>query len=406
MSARLPRPVPAASLRAHLRATLTALGLTGLTLDRRAGCYHYGGGPADCELAVVPGGTSPEAALATEVGRQLNTPFPTSGVFSPFRFFFLDAPGHPSLGVAYFHAMAGAESVVLLVRDIVHACGLDAERGLTPPVELHPQACRGWLVRHPGVLLRKLLELPALGRALRRACRPGCRDPQDHTNGFVAFTLPPATLRRLSAAARAWGVTLNDLFLAGLLRGLAPLSEEQRKESSRRHLAVGCIVNTRSHLGVDSRRTFGLFLGSFLVFHSVPAGVPLRALATDIQRQTGRIKRDRRFMAAPVDMTLARLCLRALAPERRARFFPKHYPLWGGVTNMNLNPVWPQSDPGPGVDYLRAVSTGPATPLVLSLTTVRNVVNVGLTFRTAVFDPAAIATLQTGFLTALQEAAG
>jgi hypothetical protein len=213
-------------------------------------------------------------------------------------------------------------------------------------------------------------------------------------------------LRRLSVVARAWGVTLNDLFLAGLLLGLAPLSEKQRKESSRRHLAVGCIVNTRSHLGVDSRHTFGLFLGSFLVFHPVPPGATLRTLANDIQRQTGRIKRDRRFMAAAVDTTLARFCLHFLTPERRARFFPKHYPLWGGVTNMNLNPVWPQPEHGPGVDYLRAVSTGPVTPLVLSLTTVRNVVNVGLTFRTAVFDSAAVATLQAGFLTAMQEAAG
>ena len=54
---------------------------------------------------------------------------------------------------------------------------------------------------------------------------------------------------------------------------------------------------------------------------------------------------------------------------------------------MNLNPLWPQPNDGRTFDYFRAVSTGPATPLVLSATTVGEAVNLGLTFRRTVFSP-------------------
>jgi len=53
---------------------------------------------------------------------------------------------------------------------------------------------------------------------------------------------------------------------------------------------------------------------------------------------------------------------------------------------MNLNSLWPQEPGKDGLaDYFRAVCTGPATPLVLSTTTSGDRLNVGLTYRTAVF---------------------
>jgi len=402
---RLPLAVDVRRVQKAIEQTVVRHGLTRLQLDRAAGTYDYGGGPTDCPLKLVPFDTDPEAALADEVTRQLNTPFDLTGRFLPFRFFLLAAPDGSALGVAYFHAMAGAESLVLLLRDIACACDLAAERGLWPPVELHPPAHRDWLRRHPGVLLKKLLSLPSVWRELRRACVPKYREVQVMTNGFTAFALPAETLRRLTAASKTWGVTLNDLFLAGLMQALTPLAETRRQKSRRRRLALGCIVNTRSHLGVDSRRTFGLFLGSFLVSHEAPAGISLQALATDLQRQTARIKRDRLFMATPVDLALARAYLALTSPGQRKKFYLKRYPLWGGVTNMNLNPLWPQPAGTPAVDYFRAVSTGPVTPLVLSLTTVGEVVNIGLTYRTSVFTAGEIERVKTGFLSAV-EAAG
>ena len=53
---------------------------------------------------------------------------------------------------------------------------------------------------------------------------------------------------------------------------------------------------------------------------------------------------------------------------------------------MNLNAIWnDEKDGGPG-EYLRTVSTGPVTPLVLSVTTVRDRINAALSFRPSVFS--------------------
>lgn len=65
---------------------------------------------------------------------------------------------------------------------------------------------------------------------------------------------------------------------------------------------------------------------------------------------------------------------------------------------MNLNALWPQPADGMAVDYFRAVSTGPATPLVLSATTIGSAINLGLSFRRTVFSPANIQQIQQELL--------
>ena len=65
---------------------------------------------------------------------------------------------------------------------------------------------------------------------------------------------------------------------------------------------------------------------------------------------------------------------------------------------MNMNSLWQPQNGGQGFDYFRAVSTGPATPLVLSVTTVGDRVNIGVTYRLAVFSSADIGQVKTVFL--------
>ena len=64
---------------------------------------------------------------------------------------------------------------------------------------------------------------------------------------------------------------------------------------------------------------------------------------------------------------------------------------------MNLNPLWPMKDKEGAVNYFRAVSTGPITPLVLSITTVGDIVNIGVTYKRAVFTPSGVETLISDF---------
>jgi hypothetical protein len=64
---------------------------------------------------------------------------------------------------------------------------------------------------------------------------------------------------------------------------------------------------------------------------------------------------------------------------------------------MNLNAIWGAQRADKPVDYFRAVSTGPATPLVLSITTCGPVVNIGVSYRRTVFSEQEIERVKQGF---------
>ena len=221
--------------------------------------------------------------------------------------------------------------------------------------------------------------------------------------GFGMFSLTAPQLEHLRSTGKAWGVTLNDLFLALMLKIFAPLKDHRALSSKRNRLSIGTIVNIRKDMGVDSRQTFGLFLGSFVVSHAVPEDISLKDLALDVNRQTSRIKRARRYMGAPLDLASSLRTLSMLSTERKKKFYQKHYPLWGGLTNMNLNTIWPQSNATRPINYFRAVSTGPTTPLVLSITTVQDRVNISVSYRTTVFSKVDIEYVKSEFPSLVQQ---
>lgn len=394
---RIPQPLDTARLTQAVNGTLESLKLTNLTLNRTRDTYHYQGGPTRIEIKSVPAGTNAQAALAAEIADQLNRGFTCAGTFNPFRCFVVPEAATFFLGVAYVHAVADAESLVHLLKRIVAAY-----REMKPPgageLEIYPDRRYELLRRHPAIFARKLGQLPAHIRNLRTSCRAVYRDAGDGRIGFEFFSLRPHELRSLVATAKSRGITVNDLLLALLLKCLSPLAADRRQSAKRRQLSVGCIVNTRRDLAVDSPRTFGLFLGSFVVTHRVPDDIGLLDLADDVRRQTAVIKRRRLYLGAVLELAVAGRLLAFFSTERRKKLYQKNYPLWGGITNMNLNSLWAQPEEDPSVDYFRAVSTGPVTPLVLSVTTMRDVANVGLTYRTTAFSASQIEAMKHNFL--------
>ena len=388
---RVPAALDLPRLREAIQTTLEALGLTNLSVDRESGACQYGGGPVVSEITMTEDGSG--SSLAAEIERQLNTPFPGGKSFDPFRFFVAPGQGSFSLGLAYFHPVADAESVVWILKRLVVAYRAGASGVSSATVDLSSGCPDSPILRHPGVVVRQIAALPAFIRMLRTSCRPRYRDADDLRNGFTHFVLEVAALGWIRTAGKSWGVTLNDLFLALLLHALAPLAVD-RHQARRRRIAAGCIVNIRKDLGVK-RGTFGLFLGSFMVAHEVPEGVGLKELAAAIAFQTARIKARRLYLATPVQLAFASLALRFFSTRRKRSFYQKHCPLWGGITNMNLNTLWEDQAPDGPLDYMRAVSTGPVTPLVLSVTTVGERVNIGLTYRSTVFSAAEIGQVQS-----------
>jgi len=394
----------ATRLRHSIDGTLMKRGLTRLSLDHEQFTFQYEGGAAECEIRTIDGAGGPISVIVAEMERQLNLRFDHNQRFSPFRFMVVPSSDCFFLGLVYFHPVADAESVVYLLKDIVTNYLAEVTSDVTgSPLDLHCAISTHPLRRHPMVLVHKVLALPVQMRNMRESHRPGYKDPDNLANGFVSFSLAPEALRSVVAAAKSWGVTVNDLFMALLMKALSPCAGLRTQARRRRKITIGCITNIRKDLGVDSRRTFGLFLGSFTVTHEVPAGISLHELAGDICQQTSRIKRHKLYLAMALELGLARLLLKFFSPGRRKKFYAKYYPLWGGITNMNLNSLWEQSGSGGMVDYFRGVSTGPITPLALSVTTVGDHANLGLSYRTSVFSRNDIEGLEGRFREHLEE---
>lgn len=382
---------------------LAQRGLTHLTLDPQRQTFDYGGGSGELVVRVVTVGSDPLATLAAEMERQLNTAFDLSGDFNPFKFFVVPEAGSFLLGLVYFHAVADAEAILLLLRELVAAYAGTEARDRAQLLELYPQSYDNLLRHQPQVIGRRLLGLPAQARRMRSSLRVPASDPGNMKNGLRLFTLGREPLRRLVGTAKAWQVTVNDLLLASLMRSLTPLAGNRTATARRKNISLGCIVNIRKDLGVDSPRTFGLFLGSFMVTHAVPEGISLQQLASELRDQTTAIKRHRLYLGTPWELALARRLLAFFSPNQRKKFYQKNYPLWGGITNMNLNSIWPGGEAAPAPDYFRAVCTGPVTPLVLSVTTVGDHANIGLTYRIGVFSEAAVEQILSSLWETLAE---
>ena len=399
---RVPRPLDLPRLSHLIDGELEQLGLTGLSIDQGKGTFEYRGGPVRYELKVVAAASNMHTTLAREMETQLNTPFVNQGALDPFRFFVIEEERSFYLGIVYFHVVAGAESIILLLKQFVNRY-LGQERSVfSYPLDVYPKGYGTLTPWNRRLLFRKLLRFPSMAAELKKSSKPRYRDFQDQTNGVSVFSLPPGDLQGLMRTGKRWGVTLNDLFLALLLKALSPLASKRFSAERRRQMTVGSIVNIRRDLGIDSLKTFGLFLGSFLISHPVPEGISTETLAREIQRQTLEIKREKLYLGTPIELWLGRLLVSLHPRNHRNKFYPKNYPLWGGITNMNLNPLWEQGDEDRTIDYFRAVSTGPITPLVLSVTTVKDIANLGLTFKKTVFSESEIEGFVSHFTKSIQ----
>lgn len=396
---RLPSPLDRARLQTAIETTLSAHRLTGLILNRRAGTFKYHGGPATADLKLVNAGDNPHAALGAEIEVQLNTAFAGDGAFNPFRFFALPEPSGCALGAVYFHAVADAEAMIHLSAEIAAAYLQGTPPG--KPFAVHPLRHDGWLGQLP-VLARKLAALPAQIRDVRSSARLFCGDENDFSNRYTGFSLADGELAALVRTAKNWDVTVNDLFLALLLKCLARLQPGRRVRPQRRNISVGCIVNVRKDLEPSPAPVFSPLLGSVVVTHEMPADASLRQIAGDIRQRTRAIKRRRLYLGAGLEQTFGRSLFSFFPPPRQKTFYQKHFPLWGGLTNVNLNALPPAVRENLA-DCISAVSTGPVVPLVLSVMTVRETVNVALTWRPAFFSETDIAQFQKDFLQLLAD---
>ena len=387
---RIPGALDPERLRAAIKESLEHAGLTHLTLDDAQMRFEYSRGLVTPELDVRPlAGDS--GVVAAEIERQLNRPFKPNGHLEPLRFFALSNTQSFIFGLGYDHVIAGGDSIVLLIRDIVHRYA--GESTLPPPQVLYPRTPTRTIVGNALAILRGAGRIPAMIASCRATLRPRLPNPADGYNGYASFRLAPHEFQTLLATGKRGGVTLNDMLLALLLLALDPMTRERRKEPRRKEIGVASIMNLRRDLAGDAQTTFGQFLGSFRVSHPVPDGISLRALAQDVHRDTTRIKSRRLYLHILLVMRMNGWVWKLYSREQQQKLYAKSYPVWAGVTTVNVNALWEREAGTPAPEYFRGVSTGPLSPLVVAVTTSGDTLHAGISYRRTAFDAAKIATL-------------
>jgi hypothetical protein len=397
---RVPVALDTERLRAAIAEQLESLGLTGLVVDRAHWRYRFDGGPAAVELSVLASGADGPALLARTIEREFNRPFVQAAHEEPLRFIAIDEGAAFQLLLVYDHYVASGDSIAAVLTQLACALTGTAAAPTSPEMSRRSASYRGALLRHPGWLLRALLGVPHMVADARRAWRVPYIHMEDGSNAYLGVPVDAERTAALRAAAKAWGVTFNDLLLACLLQALSPLAVRRREAPRRNRLAVASIMNMRRDLRPEARHALSPFLAAFRVSHTVPQGIGLQQLALDVQRQTANIKRKHLYLQSLMALGLSALLWPVLTPLQRLGFYPKHFAVWAGITALDLNLLWAQAGAAGtcGLDYLRAVPTGPLCPLVLAVTSVHDQTHLGFAFRTSAFSREAVDAVAAAML--------
>jgi hypothetical protein len=100
--------------------------------------------------------------------------------------------------------------------------------------------------------------------------------------------------------------------------------------------------------------------------------------------QTARIKEHKLYLQTLLALGWVAFAWRFLGADRRQCFLAKHYPIWAGITSLNIDSLWVGPRAGAAAaEYLRAVPTGPLAPLVVAATTLDGALQLGFSFRAA-----------------------
>jgi hypothetical protein len=129
----------------------------------------------------------------------------------------------------------------------------------------------------------------------------------------------------------------------------------------------------------------------------------LRELAQDVHVQTAQWKERRLYLQTLVVMGYSSIVWRFLGVPQRQRFHVKNWPVWVGVSMLNVDGLWREggaTDSPPG--YLRAVSTGPLAPMVVAVSTCGGALEAGISYRTGAFERDTVARVSAEVLRTLR----
>ena len=112
----------------------------------------------------------------------------------------------------------------------------------------------------------------------------------------------------------------------------------------------------------------------------------LEALARDVHAQTQRVKRRKLYLQTLYLLACGGLAWRFMTPEQHKQMYAKNYPVWGGLTTLNVEAIWNERArrhprpalPARGVD--RSVLAARGAPA-----SVGECLHIGVSYRTSAF---------------------
>ena len=225
--------------------------------------------------------------------------------------------------------------------------------------------------------------------------------------GYALYRVRPGTVRKVRQFARDNEASVNDVFLAALCRAMAPFLPRRSSKAGAHDMTLGTIVDTRADASEDLSESLGTFLGYYLVRVAGDGKVGLDELTRRIAAAT-RVKKQRRsYLDSAVNLRVASAIWPHLKPESRLHFARRALPLTAGISNVHLRGTWiERQGAGRILDFHRAVSNGPALPLVISPTTIRDQMNIAVSYRVTGFSQSKIDGIMQSFVEQLETLGG
>ncbi|MDF1859456.1 MAG: hypothetical protein P1U87_04540 [Verrucomicrobiales bacterium] len=338
----------------------------------------------DCEIGEieykeVESPVDSDETLRSIFETELNLPFENLAETLPFRFFAIKTDeAHFRLGVCYFHPVASADCICWLLEDIVSTIASGGAQPLEPWASCNTHRYRRMFLSQWRFFLPWLSKLPGFLREAKCYARINGRRDCPPASRVYSLSLDNSQQTWIRDQMKATGATFNDVLISLIIYGTAKTFPRRLHHRRRKDIAIGSIINIRNHFGIASKKTFGLFLAFFSVSHSINEQTAITPLIRDVSRKTRAIKKDRLYALNLLVIGFGVFWQRFLSEQQRDRMSLRGFPLAGSVTNFFVDRYQRHLMQLPVENYWRAVSAGPATPLVISATTFRNKMNLML----------------------------
>lgn len=381
---KLAGPADALSFCDAVRATYDLSEIGTVEIDAARGCYRHGRDllPA---VEMIGGSGTAEERLNAHVAAEVNRPFERP-VCKPFRIGLLDADANSHYAVlCYDHWTSDSNGARLLMRHILgRYLGLDIPENQTS-LDLYPGTyAEVFSQRLGGARAALPLLRSATGWLRHRSARQTAYASNYQMSvGYDSYDVRSGTVEALRRFARQNDASVHDVFLAAMGGALVKVLPNRSKGV----IALGTIVDTRADAEDDLAETLGTFLGYYIVRMAGDRSIGFAELVRRIAEKTSKIKRRRSYLDAAVNFRVASKIWPRLRPESKPIFARRAMPMTAGITNVFLRDSWINRYAGGMVlEYRRAVSCGPALPLVLSPTTLDGRLNIGVNYRETGFS--------------------